>query len=1253
MRTSPLQFGKPTGRRRLSAFVHGLKPGFRWSLAVCGLAVVSAAAADLHWENGAGYRSAALSVPSEGRNGFTRVPGSVSGILFTNVLSTESGVRTQLRLAGSGAAAGDVDGDGWCDLYFCGMEGGNRLFRNLGAWRFEDITAQAGVRCAGQYSTGAVFADVDGDGDLDLLVNSIGGGTRLFLNDGKGHFQEATGRGLLRKHGATTMALGDVDGNGTLDLYVANNNSPTALGDEPNTRFTLQGVEGKPVIVAVDGKPVAGSELMGRYAVSPFDNSIREYGVADILYLNDGKGYFSPVSWTNGVFLDEEGKTLAAAPRDLGLSVMFRDMNEDGAPDIYVCNDLFTPDRIWLNDGRGRFRAMSMITVRNSSAFSMGVDFADLNRDGHDDFLVTDMLSRDHPQRMVQAAHMSPVVIRAGEKHERVQLKRNVLQLNRGDGTYAEIAQLSGLEASAWSWATLFLDVDLDGYEDVLVAAGYDRDSMNGDVDAEIERRRARGKLSSDEIRRLGLLYPRVPSPILAFRNRGDLRFQEAGREWGFEWVGVNQGLCCADLDNDGDLDVIVNNLHDEAGVYRNEGTNPRVAVRLKGTGANTRGIGSRIWLYGGAVPVQSQEMICGGRYLSCDDALRVFAAGGETNRMRIEVRWRSGKRSAVEGVRANREYEIDETEAAGTWDERKPDQKPMFEDASGLLKHMHHEEPYNDFERQAMLPHKLSQLGPGVSWSDVDGDGREDLLVGSGRGGELEIFLNQGKDQFQRLPMGALLGRAADDQTTVLGWASGDGTRGFLVGEANYETRGTNGVKRYEMWAGGIQPREVLATGPSSGGPLALGDIDGGGNLELFVGGRVNAGRWPEPASSKLYRIEGGRYVLDEANSQMLEKVGLVSGAVWSDLDGDGYPELILACEWGPVKVYRNERGKLREATQGWGLEAYPGWWNGVAVGDFDGDGRMDIVAANWGRNSKYEKGRTAGQPLRIYYGDWNGDGVIQVMEGYYEGALKKVVPWRGLNSVSRAMPWVRERYPTHAAYSTAGIEEILGEHFEGAKVWQAAWLETTVFLNRGGRFEPVVLPGEAQYAPAFGVSVGDMDGDGNEDLFLSQNFFGVDEETSRYDAGRGVWLRGDGRGQFEAVPGQVSGVKVYGEGRGSALCDYDADGRVDLVVGQNGAETKLYHNVGAKPGLRVRLAGPPGNPTGVGTVVRLRFGERWGPAREVHAGSGYWSQDSAVQVLGAPESPTAVWVRWPGGKTQETRIPPGTREIKVEMGQ
>lgn len=1184
---------------------------------------------------GASVTSSKLSVPSGGKTGFTMIQSSETGITFENPLRDELSTRNQILLNGSGVATGDFDNDGLCDVYFCRLDGSNVLYRNLGDWRFEDVTDKAGVGATGKQCTGATFADIDGDGDLDLLVAAFGS-FNCYLNDGKGHFTEvANTAGLASKLGANTIALADIDGDGDLDLYVSHYRL-TTLKDGGDLRLQ-----------AKDGRFVIPPELRDRITFA--NGSLREYGEPDTLYRNDGKGHFSEVSWTGGSFLDEDGNVLKGPPLDWGLNVTFRDINNDGYPDIYVCNDFWTPDRIWINDGKGRFRALDKLALRCTSASSMGVDFADIDGDGNQDFMVVDMLSRDHKHRMTQSDALKPLPSNIGAIDNRPQINRNTLFLNRGDNTFAEIANLANVSASEWSWTTIFFDIDLDGRPDLFIANGHGRDLQNLDTAAKL---RLVNEGSDEEMRRNLLMYPRLHTPNTAFHNLGDLHFEESSHKWGLDLEGSSYGASLADLDNDGDLDLVVNNLNASASVYRNDSSADRIAVRLKGESPNTQAIGAKVMLLGGPVPRQTQEVISGGRYESGSDPLVVFASGQAQSEMTLQVIWRTGKRSVIHNVLSNHLYVIDEESSEAFADERTAPIEPAFKDESESLRHTHHENEFDDFQRQPLLPKRLSQLGPGVTWHDLNGDGFDDLIIGSGKDGKMSIFMNDGKGNFSAMSSEATNRPTDRDETTVVAWSEQASTN-LLIGLSNFEdgTTGGESASHYRYENQSLVSTPGLPAQVSSTGAIAMADFDGDGDLDLFVGGRTIPGRYPQPSSSAFFRNDGGRFVLDTANTSKLAAVGLVSGAVFSDIDGDGDPDLILAIEWGPVTVFKNENGNFVNATNELGLDKYTGWWNGVSVGDFDEDGKLDIVATNWGLNSKYQ---TASSPsLRVHYDDFDGNGSLDIVEEHYDPTLTKYVPERRLDSLAQGMPFLKARFPTYQQYADAGIVDLFGQRIERAPVLTASGLDHKIFFSRGGHFEAVSLPIEAQFAPAFGVNVADFDGDGHDDIFIAQNFFATTTETPRMDGGRALWIRGDGHGNLSSVPGQVTGIKIYGECRGSATADFDRDGRIDLAVTQNGAATKLFRNIRGKKGLRVHLSGSEHNPDGVGATIRLIFGgsDRYGAAREIHAGSGYWSQDSVVQVMGAPEFPSRIWIRWPGGKTTITEIPQSATEIRVYL--
>lgn len=1120
----------------------------------CGFGV--ALGAGLEWQAGQGYRSARLPVPATGRTGFTLIDPAVSGINVTNFVSASGAEHRQNRMNGEGVAAGDFNGDGLVDLLFLRKQEGNQLFLNQGGWRFTNATQLAGIACTNQQSVGVVVGDLNGDGAPDLVLSSFGGPHACLLNDGKGHFTDFTQEaGIAGKSGGTSLALADLDGNGTLDLYFCNFAVEAILRD--GGQVTTRMVNGQPVVT-------------GRYAkrLRVRDGRMEELGDPDVVYLNDGTGRFKPLDWEKA-FVDEAGRPVKP-PQDLSLAVQIRDVNGDGFPDIVVCSDFQTPDHLWFGDGHGHFREASSTALRNMSYASMGVDFADLDRDGRLDFITVEMLDPFFPTGTRSRRPAAPAVRIPGMFEGREEYHRNALYHQRTDGSFAEIACFAGVAATGWSWTPIFLDVDLDGYEDLLISNGFPHDVDNRDLFDAYKAQTAKNPAAAKE---MFSYFPPLQQPKFAFRNRGDLTFEDVSKSWGFDSTRVASGMVVADLDGDGDLDVILNCARGTPLVYRNETIAPRVAVRVKGRAPNLGGIGAKIIFTGGPV-VQTQEIVAGGQYLSTSEPMRVFAAGKGS--MQLEIQWRSGRRSVIPNIEANRIYEVDEpdaavtTSSAGIKKETSPAAaKPWFVDASEALIYSHSEPVFDDFAQQPLLPRRLSQLGPVVRVADLNGDGKSDVVLGTGRGGQVAALLGDGHGKFNRIDLPGT--PTPDDILDLAVVSSGGHATSVLAVLANYESGDPQqpAVLRWDFANGEIKPGPSLPAlaGGSSPGVLALGDVNGDQAPDLFVGGRVIPKRWPEIPASRMYQNRNGQFVVDEANTRTVEGAGMVTGAVFSDINGDRTADLVVSTEMGAVRIYTNQGGKLSEwdpPVRGAGpqysgvnrLSELTGLWGSLAVADLDHDGRPDLIVGNAGLNTAWQIWGD-GKPI-VAYGDLAGDGSIAVVEAVRVG--ERVFPWRDRDQLSVALPELTSRYSKHAEFAKATLDEVLGANLSKTKKLSCRTLASTVLWNRGDHFEAVALPAEAQWSPANAIVVSDVDGDGNPDLFLAQNDFAARPEDMRVDAGQGLWLRGDGKGGFAPVPAEISGVRVFGEQRGAAVGDFNGDGKPDLIVTQNGTKARLF---------------------------------------------------------------------------------------------
>ncbi len=1124
-------------------------------------------------------------------------------------------------LAGGGVAVGDVDGDGRPDLVLTRPFGGARLYRNLGDFRFEDATERAGLLADEHWSTGASLVDVDGDGDLDLHVCGYDTPNRLWINAGDGTFSEgAAAAGLAFTGASIAMAFADYDGDGDLDGYLLTNrhdSGPLPKGDVP-TR---------------DGRPYVPPELAELYTVVTRPDGVDlvvRAGQFDRLFENDGGGRFTDVTAGSGI-----------VGNDFGLSATWFDYDEDGRPDLYVANDFHGPDRLYRNEGGGRFRDVAPAALPHTPWFSMGSDYADVDGDGLLDLLATDMSGRGHYRQKLAMGDMNENgwFLESGTPR---QYMRNALYLNTGTGRFREAAFLAGIDSSNWTWSPRFGDLDEDGREDLFISNGMTRDYFNSDLRDQL---RAQG-LAGDALQQNSFWNdaPELAEPNLAFRNLGDLRFQNVGDAWGLGEVGVSFGATLSDLDGDGDLDVVVNDFDRPAALYRNGSSEGRrVTVALRGRASNTSGWGATLRLTS-ARGTQVRQLGSSRGYMAAADAVAHFGLGADAAVERLVVEWPSGHVQTFTSLPADRHFVVQEPEGEAPPRAPRARPTPIF---TGSLGSRSVEAPYDDYAREPLLPYQLSRLGPALAVGDVNGDGTDDYVLGGPAGSPAQLFLNEGHRRFVPVE-GALAaaGTAAEDAGLLLFDADGDGDRDLYLVSGGTECAPGDEVLAdrllFNDGAGGFgaAPADALPDLRDSGGPVAAADFDRDGDLDLFVGGRSVPGAYPARPQSRLLRNDGGRFV--DASDELapgLRDAGLVVGALWSDADGDGWVDLLLAREWGPIGLWRNEGGRLADATEAAGLGAHSGWWNGLAGADLDGDGHLDYVAANNGLNSKYVA--SAEHPALIYYGDYDGSGRRQIIEAQYED--EHLYPVRGRSCSSAAMPFLRERFTDFDTFASALLVEIYPtDRLEQAERSEAKTLASSVLINEGApgapRFRVVALPRELQIAPGQGVLLTEIDGDGRPDLVLAQNSYAPQRETGRMDGGVSALGLGTGDGGFRLLRADASGIVVPADAKSLVATDFDGDGRADLLVGVNDGELRAFHNGGAGSGrgLAVRLAGAPGNADAVGARVTLHVPGLPAQTGEIAAGNGYLSQSAPAVFfgLGAHVGEFSAEVRWPDGE-------------------
>ncbi len=1080
---------------------------------------------------------------SESDKHFSLISSNHTGITFSNTLietKDENHLINENFVNGAGVAIGDINNDGLPDIYFSGNQVKDKLYLNKGHLTFEDISLKSGINNINSWSTGVTFADVNADGYQDIYVcknvNQKKGNSSnlLYINNGDLSFTESAQAYRINDPGHSIQAnFFDFNKDGWVDLYLVN--QPPGYGNRSSGQTPL------------------------KYANPRF---------SDKLFLNLGanKG-FVEISHMAGT------KNLAH-----GLSASIGDINNDSWPDIYITNDYDKPDYLYVNNGNRTFKNTTNESFKHISNFSMGSDIADFDNDGHLDIMVVDMVAEDHKRIKTNMGGMNPedfwAIVDRGWHY---QYMFNTLQKNNGNNTFSDLAQIAGVSNTDWSWGPLIADFDNDGLKDIFVTNGIKRNMRYSDVNnkyeiildsIEIEAKK-QNKRFQDVVNVLALaqMAPEDKLNNYIYKNKGNLTFENKIEDWGFDLPTLSNGACYADLDLDGDLDIVINNIDKEAFIYRNNTAERNIGnyIRFKLKPKNNANIyGARVNLYKNDSLWQMVELSNNRGYMSKSEDIAHFGIGDANQVEKAEIKWPNGATTLLENVKGNQTILVSSrniTANQSAFKEKKT--TPIFKDIiqDTKLLHKHKENVYNDYLKEVLLPHKMSQFGPHLSVGDVNNDNLEDFFIGGSAGYSGVLFLQKEDGTFLEKKDGAWTqDKEAEDAGSTFLDVDNDGDLDLFV-----TSGGNEFPENHRLFQDRLYINNGLGTFKKdktrvpkyhiSSSVVKQADYDNDGDVDLFIGGRLTAQKYPHPANSKLLENRNGSFI-DVTNTIIpdLNKLGLTTSATWTDINNDTFLDLVVTGEWMPIIIFINKNGSfVRKEFEG--LKNTEGWYFHVTSADMDKDGDNDLIVGNLGLNYKYKASKD--HPFQVHSYDFDQNGSNDIVLSYYDHG--QVYPVRGRSCSLEQIPSLEKKFPSFESFGNSNLKDIYGDNLDNALHFKAHDFASYYIENiEGEDFKLHKLPQSAQISSINAIIADDFDHDGNNDIIISGNLYGSEIETPRNDAGIGLYLKGDGNGKFKSIP--VTGSGFYAPHNAKSMVKIKVNKSNAIIIGNNNDSLQVF---------------------------------------------------------------------------------------------